>query len=388
MGLYSKGSDDRDNLVNWSIESCDGDARCGSLQLEHGTVHTPAFMPVGTYGTVRGIRPEQLTELGAEMILANTFHLLVRPGVDVIGKLGGLHAFMNWSGPILTDSGGYQIYSLGQRCVLNEKGARFRSPVDGDSIFLDPEKAIDTQIALGSDIVMVLDECTAYPATREQTQTSMELSSRWAARSRRACTSKNVALFGIVQGGCYADLRRTSLTQLREIGFEGYAIGGLSVGESQSVMLKVLDDLMPHMPELPRYLMGVGTPVDIVESVVRGVDMFDCVLPSRNARNGHLFTRHGVLNIRNAMCRYSDAPIDADCECYTCSHYSRAYLHHLDKCKEMLGAHLNTIHNLYYYQELMRDLRDAISTQRLGAYVDDFRAMYTPKSTPTDALAH
>ena len=360
--------------MQWNITGRDGTARCGLLKLAHGDVSTPCFMPVGTYGTVKGVRPEQLTEMGVQAILANTLHLMIRPSSQLIRALGGLHTFMNWPGIILTDSGGYQIYSLRDRCVVSEEGVRIRSPVDGSVVHLNPEKAVLAQLELGSDIVMVLDECPAYPARHKDALQSMQLSARWAERSKQAFDSKTSALFAIVQGSSYADVRHSSIETLEKLGFDGYAIGGLSVGEPRDVMLSVLDDLMPHMPSAPRYLMGVGTPEDIVEAVARGIDMFDCVLPSRNGRNGQLFTHSGVLNIRNAANRKNDTPIDETCLCYTCSQYTRAYLHHLDKCKEMLGAHLNTIHNLYYYQQLMRDLRMAISQNKLNDFIQDFYA--------------
>lgn len=362
--------------VKWSVTAKDGTARCATLELAHGVVHTPAFMPVGTYASVKAVRSDQLIEMGTEMVLANALHLVIRPGTELIEKMGGLHEFMNWPRPILSDSGGYQVYSMRERCVYDESGVRFRSPLDGAEIYLDAEKAIDAQIALGSDIAMVLDVCAPWPASHDTVAEAAELSTRWAGRCHAAhgrCTRRNrTALFAIVQGGCYADLRLNSLQQLAEIGFDGYALGGLSVGEPQSLMLSSLDAVLPHMPGSARYLMGVGKPDDIVEAVVRGVDMFDCVIPCRNARNGQLFTRHGVLNIRNAEHRDSEKAVDEECSCHTCSNYSRAYLHHLGRCGEILGAHLNTIHNLHYYQELMSGLRDAISASRLGDYVREF----------------
>jgi queuine tRNA-ribosyltransferase len=343
--------------------------------FERGEVQTPAFMPVGTYGTVKAMTPEELTELGAQIILGNTFHLMQRPGVEVIERFGGLHGFMHWQGPILTDSGGFQVFSLGAMRKISEQGVTFASPVNGSRIFLGPEESMAVQRALGADIVMIFDECTPYPATHEQAEASMALSLRWARRSREAHGDNPAALFGIVQGGMYLDLRETSLQGLTEIGFDGYAIGGLSVGEPADERHRVLDALQPLMPwGRPRYLMGVGRPEDIVEAVRRGVDMFDCVMPTRNARNGHLFVRSGVIRIRNARYRTDERPLDADCGCYCCRHYSRAYLHHLDKCNEILGARLNSIHNLHYYQQLMGEIRQALELGRFETMVQDFYA--------------
>ncbi|MBD3619653.1 MAG: tRNA guanosine(34) transglycosylase Tgt [Chromatiales bacterium] len=360
----------------------DGKARRGRLTFPRGVVETPAFMPVGTYGTVKAMTPEELTDLGAQIILGNTFHLMLRPGTEIIARHGDLHDFMHWEGPILTDSGGFQVFSLAQMRKITEEGVRFQSPVNGSPVELTPERSMAVQKALGSDIVMIFDECTPYPATEEQARQSMELSLRWAARSRAAHEGNDAALFGIVQGGMYAHLRHESAAGLQAIGFDGYAIGGLSVGEPEADRLHVLDTTLPVLPtDRPRYLMGVGTPEDIVEAVRRGVDMFDCVIPTRNARNGFLYTRHGTLRIRNA--RYTDdtGPIDPDCGCYTCRNYSRAYLRHLDKCGEMLGPRLNTIHNLYYYQELMRGLRAAIEAGQLAAFVAEFYRLRS-KSVP------
>ncbi len=353
----------------------DGSARRGRLVFERGTVETPAFMPVGTYGTVKAMTPEEVRAGGAEIILGNTFHLMLRPGTEVIARHGDLHDFMNWHGPILTDSGGFQVFSLGEMRKISEQGVTFQSPVDGSKVVLDPERSMAVQRALGADIVMIFDECTPYPATERQARESMELSLRWAERSRRAHGDNPAALFGIVQGGMYGELRRRSLDGLMEIGFDGYAIGGLSVGESEEERIEVLEGLEPHLPvERPRYLMGVGRPEDIVEAVRRGVDMFDCVMPTRNARNGHLFTQWGDIRIRNARHRDDTRPLDPHCDCYTCRNYSRAYLRHLDKCNEMLGSRLNTIHNLHYYQSLMRGLREAIAAGRLEAFVAGFYA--------------
>lgn len=353
--------------------AADGDARRGRLTLPRGCIETPAFMPVGTYGTVKAMTPEELVESGAEIILGNTFHLMLRPGTEIIQSLGGLHHFMHWDGPILTDSGGFQVFSLGELRKITEEGVHFRSPVDGRRVFLGPEQSMAVQRALGADIVMIFDDCTAYPATEREARGSMELSLRWAARCRQAHGDNPAALFGIVQGGMYPQLRSASLAGLQEIGFDGYAVGGLSVGEPPAERLKVLDQLASELPrEQPRYLMGVGKPEDIVAAVQRGIDLFDCVLPTRNARNGHLFTHAGVVRIRNAQHRRDERPLDDRCACYTCRHYSRAYLHHLDRCNEILGARLNSIHNLSFYQTLMQGLRDAISAGRLDEFVRRF----------------
>ncbi len=359
--------------MKFTLLNQSGNARRGRMTFARGTVETPAFMPVGTYGTVKGMRPEQVAETGAEILLGNTFHLMLRPGTEIIRKHGDLHDFMNWPGPILTDSGGFQVFSLGELRKITERGVHFRSPVNGDAVFLGPEESMAVQRALGADIVMIFDECTPYPADRRQAEDSMQLSLRWAQRSREAHGESAAALFGIVQGGMYTDLRLASLDGLTAIGFDGYAIGGLSVGEPHEERIKVLDALNPAMPaERPRYLMGVGTPEDIVEAVSRGVDMFDCVMPTRNARNAHIFTSEGTLRLRNARFRDDTGPLDPDCDCYTCRHYSRAYLYHLDKCNEMLGSHLNTVHNLHYYQRLMTDIRGAVETGRFGDFVADF----------------
>ncbi|AGA33910.1 tRNA-guanine transglycosylase [Thioalkalivibrio nitratireducens DSM 14787] len=346
------------------------------MTFERGTVETPAFMPVGTYGTVKAMTPEELRETGAEIILGNTFHLMLRPGTDVIRAHGDLHGFMHWDGPILTDSGGFQVFSLANLRKISEEGVRFQSPVDGSPIHLTPEDSMWVQRELGSDIVMIFDECTPYPSTEDQARESMELSLRWAQRSREAHGDNPAALFGIVQGGMFPELRARSAEALRAIGFDGYAVGGLSVGEPEAKRLRVLDATLPLMPpERPRYLMGVGRPEDIVEAVRRGVDMFDCVMPTRNARNGFLYTREGILRIRNARYRDDTAPVDPACGCYTCRHYSRAYLKHLDKCNEILGPRLATIHNLRYYQDLMRGLREAIAAGELERFVVDFYSM-------------
>ena len=353
----------------------DGAARRGRLHFPRGTVETPAFMPVGTYGTVKAMTPEELRALGAEIILGNTFHLMLRPGTEVIRAHGDLHDFMHWEGPILTDSGGFQVFSLAEMRRISEEGVRFQSPVDGSKVLMTPESSMQVQRELGSDIVMIFDECTPYPASEEEARRSMELSLRWAQRSRVAHGDNPAALFGIVQGGMYPHLRQESAAGLQEIGFDGYAIGGLSVGEPEDERIATLDATLPLLPrERPRYLMGVGRPEDIVEAVRRGVDMFDCVMPTRNARNGFLYTREGVLRIRNARFRTDTGPIDPDCGCYTCQNYSRAYLKHLDKCNEILGARLATTHNLHYYQDLMRGLREAIASGCLATFVDDFYA--------------
>ena len=356
----------------------DGAARRGRLTFPRGSVETPAFMPVGTYGTVKGMLPRDLEDIGAEICLGNTFHLMLRPGTEVIGAHGGLHGFMQWQRSILTDSGGFQVFSLGEMRKISEQGVVFQSPINGDRIELNPEIAMRVQADLDSDICMIFDECTPYPATETEAADSMRLSLRWAKRSKQAHfddLGNDAACFGIVQGGMYDALRRESLDGLVDIGFDGYAVGGLSVGEPQEEMLRTLGALTPHMPEdRPRYLMGVGRPEDIVEAVRRGVDMFDCVMPTRNARNGHIFVAEGVLKIRNARHRHDLAPLDENCDCYTCRHFSRSYLHHLDRCNEMLGAQLNTIHNLRHYQRLMAGLRGAIEAGTLSAFISDFYA--------------
>ena len=381
--------------MKFELFNTDGAARRGQLRFDRGTVQTPAFMPVGTYGTVKAMTPEELRTLGAEIILGNTFHLMLRPGTEIIGEHGDLHDFMHWDGPILTDSGGFQVWSLGAEAQqregghggasggaklpaakITEEGVHFRSPINGDKIFLGPEESMQVQRELGADIVMIFDECTPYPATEEQARTSMELSLRWAARCKTAHADNPSALFGIVQGGMYPELRSESLAGLTEIDFDGYAIGGLSVGEPKEEMLKVLNHLQPLLPvDRPRYLMGVGTPEDLVEGVRRGIDMFDCVMPTRNARNGYLFTSTGMLRIRNARHAHDTGPVDARCDCYTCKNYSRAYLRHLDRAGEILGARLNTIHNLHYYQTVMQGLRAAIAENRLENFVREFYAM-------------
>jgi queuine tRNA-ribosyltransferase len=363
--------------MSFELLATDGRARRGRMRLLRGTVETPVFMPVGTYGTVKAMAPEELTDLGAEIVLGNTFHLMLRPGTEVIRAHGGLHRFMHWSSPILTDSGGFQVWSLAELRRLTEDGVRFRSPVNGDPVFLSPEISMEVQAALDSDIVMAFDECPPYPATEAEARASMELSMRWARRSRDAhlALGNPNAIFGIVQGGTHLGLRLESLEALSGIGFDGYAVGGLAVGEPAEERNAVLDGLDPHLPaNRPRYLMGVGTPADIVAAVLRGIDMFDCVMPTRNARNGHLFTSQGVVKIRNAVHQSDTGPLDPDCGCYTCRHYSRAYLRHLNRCNEILGARLGTIHNLYHYLDLMRRIRAAVEAGEFGRFAAAFLA--------------
>ncbi|WP_411686732.1 tRNA guanosine(34) transglycosylase Tgt [Acinetobacter indicus] len=355
-----------------------GRARRGRLTLEHGVVETPVFMPVGTYGTVKGMLPRDIEDIQAQIILGNTFHLYLRPGLDVIKEHGGLHEFMKWDKPILTDSGGFQVFSLGAMRKIKEEGVTFRSPIDGSKVFLSPEISMEIQKVLNSDIVMIFDECTPYPATHEEAQKSLQLSLRWAKRCKEhhhnVLENKN-ALFGIIQGGMYEDLRDESLNGLLEVGFDGYAIGGLSVGEPKEEMIKVLDYLPNKMPEdKPRYLMGVGKPEDIVEGIRRGVDMFDCVMPTRNARNGHYFVTDGLVRIRNSKYRHDQSPLDPHCDCYTCKNFTRAYLFHLEKCGEMLGSMLGTIHNLRYYQRFTQDIRNALDNGTFDDFIQDFYA--------------
>ena len=362
--------------MKFTLHNTSGAARRGTLQLAHGTVETPAFMPVGTYGTVKAMSPLELKEIDAHIVLGNTFHLWLRPGLEVIAAHGGLHRFMGWDGPILTDSGGFQVFSLGALRKITEEGVKFQSPVNGDRLFLTPEESMRIQRVLNSDIAMIFDECTPYPVGEREAADSMRLSLRWAARSRAAHDGNPNALFGIVQGGMYETLRDESLSELVNIGFDGYAIGGLSVGEPKEDMRRILAHTAPQLPQdKPRYLMGVGTPEDIVAAVAQGIDMFDCVMPTRNARNGHLFTRNGDVRIRNAQYRLDTRPLDEDCRCYTCRNFSRAYLHHLHRLGEILGARLNTIHNLHYYQELMREIRVAIEADEFAAFVVRFQRM-------------
>ena len=364
--------------MQFNVLAEDGAARRGRLTFARGNIETPAFMPVGTYGTVKAMTPEQLESVGAEILLGNTFHLYLRPGIDVIAAHGGLHRFMHWERPILTDSGGFQVWSLAEMRKITEHGASFRSPVDGAPVFLSPEESMRIQRVLGSDIAMSFDECTAYPASEAEARASMELSMRWALRAHRAYYAADPpgTLFGIVQGGVHANLRMASLEALEAIDFQGLAVGGLAVGETEAERRAVLEGLVPSMPRhKPRYLMGVGRPEDILEAVLRGIDMFDCVMPTRHARNAHLFTRTGVINIRNAVHQKDTGPIEEGCACYTCSNFSRSYLRHLDRCGEILGAHLNTVHNLYFYERLMTEIRAAIEGGRLAAYAQQFYAL-------------
>lgn len=359
--------------MKFELLKTQGYARRGKLTFSRGVVETPTFMPVGTYGTVKAMTPEELTEIGAQIILGNTFHLMLRPGTEVIREHGDLHDFMHWPYPILTDSGGFQVFSLGDLRKITREGVTFKSPLNGDRVLLTPERSMEVQRDLGSDIVMIFDECTPYPADESVAKKSMELSLHWAERSKKAHGDNPSALFGIVQGGMHESLREQSLQGLVSIGFDGYAIGGLSVGEPKEDMFRVLDYLAPKMPtQTPRYLMGVGTPADLLEGVRRGIDMFDCVMPTRNGRNGHMFTSEGVIKIRNSEHRHSTKPLDPQCDCYTCKNYTRAYLHHLDKSHEILGARLNTIHNLRFYQALMSKIRQAIEQEKLDEFAREF----------------
>ncbi len=363
--------------MKFNLTQTDHNARCGTLTLAHGALDTPAFMPVGTYGTVKAMSPEELTDIGTQIVLGNTFHLWLRPGLEVIAAHGGLHRFMGWDGPLLTDSGGFQVWSLGELRKISEQGVAFQSPINGDKCFLSPEESMRIQHVLNADITMIFDECTAHPATHEQAEESMRLSLRWAARSKAEFQrlENSNALFGIVQGGMYEDLRDESAAGLQQIGFDGYAIGGLSVGEPKEDMLRILAHTAPRLPRhQPRYLMGVGTPEDIVAAVAAGIDMFDCVMPTRNARNGWLFTRHGDIKIRNARYRADTSALDASCACYACRHFSRAYLHHLQRSNEILGARLNTVHNLFYYLTLMREMRAAIESGAFAEFTVRFHA--------------
>lgn len=368
----------------FTLHGTDGQARRGTLQLTHGKLETPAFMPVGTYGTVKAMSPLELEEINAEIILGNTFHLWLRPGLDVIVAHGGLHKFMGWDKPILTDSGGFQVFSLGDMRKISEEGVKFQSPINGDTCFLTPEESMRIQKVLNSDIVMIFDECTPYPATHQEAKDSMQLSLRWAKRSKDAHQDNSNALFGIIQGGMYEDLRDISLEGLESIGFDGYAIGGLSVGEPKADMKRILAHTAPKMPQdKPRYLMGVGTPEDLVNAVSHGIDMFDCVMPTRNARNGWLFTQYGDVKIKNATYKQDMQPLDADCNCYTCRNFTRAYLHHLHKVGEILGARLNTIHNLHYYQTLMQAMRTAIESNLFDQFKTEFARKRTVISSQT-----
>jgi queuine tRNA-ribosyltransferase len=362
--------------MKFDLLATDGHARRGTLTLAHGTVETPVFMPVGTYGTVKAMAPNELHDIGAQIVLGNTFHLWLRPGLDVIRAHNGLHRFMGWDRPILTDSGGFQVFSLGELRKISEAGVKFASPINGDKLFMTPEVSMQIQHVLNSDIVMIFDECTPYPADLKQAGDSMRLSLRWARRSRdeHDKLGNANALFGIVQGGMHESLRDESLAGLNEIGFDGMAIGGLSVGEPKEDFARILTHTAPRLPaHKPRYLMGVGTPEDLVFAVSQGIDMFDCVMPTRNARNGHLFTRFGDIRIKNAVHKNDTRPLDASCNCYCCRNFSRAYLHHLHRCNEILGARLNTIHNLHYYQQLMFELREAIAAGNLKTQIELFR---------------
>jgi queuine tRNA-ribosyltransferase len=362
--------------MQFIVKNNDGLARVGQMQFVRGVVDTPAFMPVGTYGTVKAMTPEAVADTGAQIVLGNTFHLMLRPGTKTIEAHGDLHNFMNWQGPILTDSGGFQVWSLGKLRKITEAGVKFQSPVDGAKIFMGPEESMAVQKSLGSDIVMIFDECTPYPATEPEARASMELSLRWAERSKAAHAGNDAALFGIIQGGMYEHLRDISLTGLKQIGFDGYAIGGLSVGEPKPEMMRLAAHIAPQMPaDKPRYLMGVGTPEDIVESVRRGIDMFDCVMPTRNARNGWLFVHEGNVKIRNSQYRDDTGPLDPHCDCYTCKHYSRSYIRHLQRTGEILASQLSTLHNIHYYQALMKGLRQAIMSKTLDDFVQKFYGM-------------
>jgi len=370
--------------MSFELLATDGAARRGRLTFPRGTVETPAFMPVGTYGSVKGIMPEDVSELGAEIILGNTFHLYLRPGLEVIAAHGGLHGFARWNGPILTDSGGFQVFSLAHRRKITEAGVTFASPTDGAKVFLGPEESMHIQKVLDADIVMIFDECTPYPATEEVARDSMDLSLRWAARSKRAHEGNDAALFGIVQGGVHHDLRTRSTEGLKEIGFDGYAIGGLAVGEPEAERNAMLEHTCPQLPaDRPRYLMGVGRPEDLVESVARGVDMFDCVMPTRNARNGHFFTSTGTVRIRNSRYERDVRPIEEGCDCYACRNgFSRSYLRHLDRCNEMLAPMLGTMHNLRYYQRLMAQMREAIGQGTFAAFRESFYAARQASASP------
>ena len=369
--------------LTYTLIKEDGSARRGEVLTPHGSFQTPAFMPVGTYGAVKSLTPEHLSQLGAEIVLSNTYHLMQRPGVDIIRDHGGLHEFMGWDKPILTDSGGYQVFSLAKNRKITEEGVKFNSPLNGDRLFLSPESCMDLQQQYGVDIAMVLDECTPYPVEKSIAETSMRLSSRWAQRCRDSFVSDKQSLFGIIQGGVFKELRDESLEILTGIGFEGYAIGGLSVGESKSELKEIVSYITPKMPvSAPRYLMGVGTPLDIANAVEQGVDMFDCVIPTRHARNGYLYTSTGEVKIRNSKHKNDFNPLDDSCSCYTCSNFTKSYLHHLDKTKEILGSTLNTIHNLHFYQKLMRDLRLAIETGTLQPFLNEFRSTWKNSKDP------
>ena len=374
--------------LNFELLATDGQARRGRMSLNHGVVETPIFMPVGTYGTVKAMLPHELLEVGAQIVLGNTFHLWLRPGTEVISKHGGLHGFMQWNKPLLTDSGGFQVFSLQGMRKISEEGVKFASPIDGARLFLTPEESMRIQTELNSDIAMVFDECTPYmindrPATTEEAARSMRMSLRWARRSRESfdALGNPNALFGIVQGGMFETLRDESLEGLKEIGFHGYAIGGLSVGEPKADMLRILNHVAPRLPEqAPRYLMGVGTPEDLVEGVAQGIDMFDCVMPTRNARNGWLFTRFGDVKIRNAKYRDDTRPLDPSCSCHTCKNFSLSYLHHLQRANEITGARLNTLHNLHFYLTIMSEMRESIANGTFNAWRKQFAIDRASKS--------
>jgi queuine tRNA-ribosyltransferase len=368
---------------NFKLISEDGNARYGRITTTHGNIETPTFMPVGTYGAVKTLSPSALRELDAQIILSNTYHLMERPGIEIIKKHGGLHEFMAWNKPILTDSGGYQVFSLAKNRLISEEGVEFNSPLNGDSIFLSPEICMELQLNFGVDIAMVLDECTPFPVKKEIAEASMLLSMRWAQRCRDIFSSEKSGLFGIIQGGVFKDLREESLEKLTSIGFEGYAIGGLSVGETVEEMFQVVDFISPIMPKnQPRYLMGVGTPMDILRSVLSGIDMFDCVIPTRHARNGYLYTSEGVVKLRNAHNRDSLEPLDSNCTCYTCKNFTKSYLFHLDKTKEVLGSTLNTIHNVHFYLNLMKEIRNSIKQDKFEAFVDKCRDTWDNSEYP------
>ena len=368
---------------NFKLISGDGNARLGRITTRHGNIETPVFMPVGTYGAVKTLSPSALRELDAQIILSNTYHLMERPGIEIIKKHGGLHNFMSWERPILTDSGGYQVFSLAKNRLISEEGVEFNSPLNGDSIFLSPEICMELQLNFGVDIAMVLDECTPFPVKKEIAEASMLLSMRWAQRCRDIFSSEKSGLFGIIQGGVFKDLREESLEKLTSIGFEGYAIGGLSVGETVEEMFQIVDFISPIMPKnQPRYLMGVGTPMDILRSVLSGIDMFDCVIPTRHARNGYLYTSEGVVKLRNAHNRDSLEPLDSNCTCYTCKNFTKSYLFHLDKTKEVLGSTLNTIHNVHFYLNLMKEIRNSIKQDKFEAFVDKCRDTWDNSEYP------
>ena len=363
-------------MLDFSLIASDGQARLGKLTLKHGSIQTPSFMTIGTYGSVKSLSNEDIHHTGTEIILCNAFHLMLRPGFDLIKRAGGLHKFMNWSKPILTDSGGYQVFSLSKRAKIVKSGVEFKSPINGETIFMSPERSIETQLNLGSDIMMIFDDCTPYPASKDETKKSMELSLKWAESSYRT-NNQSAPLFGIVQGGMYLDLRNESLDELIKCDYQGFAIGGVSVGEPKDIRETIISEIAPKLPlNKPRYLMGVGKPLDIIKAVQNGIDMFDCVIPTRNARNGQLFTHEGVVNIRNKDNTDDLSPISKDCKCFTCLNYTRAYLRHLDKCNDILAARLMTIHNVYFYQEFMAKIREAIQNRTLDVLIKRIEIIY------------